>query len=71
MFKKFKKLTRKVIKKLQNLVQFLCAQMISIIVFFKKKNLDPIVASDFVLEIVGNLEYQPPIAGAGCLFTGL
>ena len=42
--------------------------MISIIAFF---NLEPIVAGNFVLETVGDLESQPALAGAGCLFSSL
>ena len=42
--------------------------MKSIIVF---SNLKPVVAGNFVLETVGDLESQPAFTGVGCLFAGL
>lgn len=54
-------ISRKTIKKLQNIAQFLCAQIFSTFFFF---NLEPIAAGDFILEAVGGLEFQPVFAGA-------
>lgn len=53
-------ISRKTIKKLQNIAQFLCAQIFSTFFF----NLKPIAAGDFILEAVGGLEFQPVFAGA-------
>lgn len=50
------------------MTQFLCAHIISIIIF---PNLELIASTDFVLETVSHLESQLAFARASWLFLGL
>ena len=55
-------------KKIQNIAQFFCAQSFSTICF---SSLETIVASDLILDTVGDLESQQAFPSMGGLFTGL
>ena len=65
----FKKLISQ--EKFQKVIKYSTASLCTDDLYNCFSNLEPIIAGDFVLETVGDLEAQPAFTGANCLLSGL